>query len=61
MYNNLFPFQEDSLYWGSSGRLLLGNYKNIKSEILISFQMLLPDSIKTALRNDNLQTNFFLD
>ncbi|MCW8850407.1 MAG: hypothetical protein OQJ81_10555 [Melioribacteraceae bacterium] len=46
-------FQEDSLYWGSSNRLLLGNYENIKSEILISFQMLLPDSIKTALETEN--------
>lgn len=46
-------FQEDSLYWGSSARLLLGNYNNIKSEILISFQMVLPDSIKTALESDN--------
>ena len=46
-------FQEDSLYWGSSDRLLLGNYKNIKSEILISFQMVLPDSIITALESEN--------
>ena len=46
-------FQEDSLYWGSSDRLLLGNYKNIKSEILISFQMVLPDSITTALEEEN--------
>jgi hypothetical protein len=50
---SFIPFQEDSLFWGSSDRLLLGNYENIKSEILISFQMLLPDSIKTALSEEN--------
>jgi hypothetical protein len=30
-------FQKDSLFFGSSDRILLGSYKNISSEVLISF------------------------
>lgn len=53
---SIITFQEDSLYWGSSDRLLLGEYKNISSEVLISFQMSLPDSILILLQeNDSTQ------
>lgn len=53
---SIVTFQEDSLFWGSSTRLLLGEYKNISSEALISFQVSLPDSILTSLQdNDSTQ------
>lgn len=47
-------FQKDSLYYGSSSRLLLGQYENITSEVLISFLILFPDSIQEALENSEL-------
>ena len=50
---SIVTFRKDSLFWGSSSRLLLGSYKNITSEILISFQMLLPDSILTPLQEND--------
>jgi len=47
-------FQKDSLYYGSSNRLLLGKYENISSEALISFLILLPDSTKEQLENSEI-------
>lgn len=49
---SFISFQKDSLYFGSSGRILLGNYKNISSEILISFFIDLPDSIIESFENN---------
>lgn len=42
-------FQNESSFLGSSGRILLGSYKNISSEVLLSFFISLPDSIELAL------------
>ncbi|MCB9209697.1 MAG: DNRLRE domain-containing protein [Ignavibacteriales bacterium] len=59
-YNNSFEqsfisFQKDSLFFGSSSRLLLGSYKNISSEALMAFLISLPDSIEVPY-DSNLVT-----
>jgi hypothetical protein len=56
-YSNSFgqtftSFQKDSLFFGSSDKILLGSYKNISSEVLLAFLILLPDSIEEQLTND---------
>lgn len=45
-------FQKDSLYFGSSGRILLGSYKNITSEALLKFTVLLPDTIVSSIESN---------
>jgi hypothetical protein len=47
-------FQKDSLFFGSSGKILLGSYKNISSEALLAFIILLPDSIEEQLTNNEV-------
>lgn len=58
-FNNSFEqsfvsFKKDSLFFGSSTRLLLGSYKNITSEALIKFFIQLPDSIEEGLTNGDM-------
>jgi len=53
LYSDLFEsFQKDSLYFGSSTTLLLGNYKNVSSKVLLTFPTTLPDSIKEPYSNN---------
>lgn len=47
-------FKYDSLSYGSSPTILLGNYKNIKSEALIGFYINLPDSILNSFAADSI-------
>ncbi len=45
-------FQKDSVSFGSSSSLLLGNYKNVSSKVLLAFFITLPDSISDPYSND---------
>ncbi len=47
-------FKYDSLSFGASSTILLGNYKNIKSEALIGFYINIPDSILTPFEADSI-------
>lgn len=42
-------------FFGSSSRILLGNFNNLKSEILIDFLILLPDTTKEQLKNSTIK------
>ena len=44
-------FRKDSLFFGNSKRLLLGEYRNVSSDVLLRFFIILPDSIKTLLES----------
>lgn len=55
-------FQKDSLYFGTSRRILLGNYQNLSIEMLIGFGIILPDSIATQLEaNEVSLTNSWIE
>lgn len=45
----------DSISTGNSSRILLGKYDNLESYMLIKFNFVLPDSITSALENDELK------
>jgi hypothetical protein len=47
-------FQKDSLFYGTSQRVLLGSYKNLSIDMLIDFGILFPDSIKDGLNNKEI-------
>lgn len=51
---SFLSFEKDSVYFGSSSTILLGNYNNIKSEALLAFFISLPDSIKEPLTNNEI-------
>ena len=58
-YNNGFiqnfsSFQKDSLFYGTSERILLGSYKNLSIDMLIGFGILFPDSIKDGLTKNEI-------
>lgn len=42
-------FNQDSVDYGSSMNLLLGNYKNIKSSVLVKYYLFLADSIEASV------------
>ncbi|MEE9430385.1 MAG: hypothetical protein V3V16_05050 [Melioribacteraceae bacterium] len=55
-------FKKDSLYYGSSRRLLLGNYENLSIEMLLGFAILLPDSLKKQLdSNETILTKSWIE
>lgn len=45
-------FKKDSVLFGSSSALLLGNYNNVSSKVLLAFLITLPDSIKDPYSNN---------
>lgn len=47
-------FQKDSLFFGTSRRILLGSYKNLSIDMLVSFGILFPDSIKDGLTKNEI-------
>ncbi len=47
-------FIADTVSFGSAARIVLGNVENRKSTMLIRFGLILPDSIRTSLEEDNL-------
>jgi len=54
-FNQTFStFQKDTLYYGSSRRILLGNYNNLSIEMLLSFAIILPDSVKKQLKANEI-------
>lgn len=50
--DSIESFQKDSINFGSSSTLLLGNYNNISSKVLLAFLINLPDSIKDPYTNN---------
>ncbi|MDX1701938.1 MAG: hypothetical protein R3250_15030, partial [Melioribacteraceae bacterium] len=52
----LESFNKDSLLFGSSSRVLLGNYKNVSSDALLAFIIFLPDSIQSPLESSDSVT-----
>ncbi|MDZ7763437.1 MAG: hypothetical protein U5K00_03290 [Melioribacteraceae bacterium] len=51
---NSSSFLADSISFGPSSRLILGNVENRKSTMLMRFGVILPDSIRTAVQDKNL-------
>ena len=47
-------FEKDSVNFGSSSSLLLGNYNNVSSKVLLAFFITLPDSILDPYSNDEV-------
>ncbi|PID58987.1 MAG: hypothetical protein CR986_07220 [Ignavibacteriae bacterium] len=51
MFNS---FNIDSITYGTSTRIFLGQFDNIKTDLLISFLISLPDSIKTGYKDETI-------
>lgn len=47
-------FEKDSVNFGSSSSLLLGNYNNVSSKVLLAFLITLPDSIMDPYSTDEV-------